>query len=118
MPLDAVLRVVEYQTPTLLPKTGDSRLAGVTQIHGDVMPVADLRRELGFPTAAEPLAYVVAQVDEEPWALAVDQVERIMPVAIACAESEPSGYFAGAGNLRGKLVSVLSLASLRPKVGC
>jgi purine-binding chemotaxis protein CheW len=114
LPLEAVVRVAEHGSPTPLPRTGDCLPTGAVQIQGRVLPVADLRREIGFPAGAAPAAYVVVRVDEQEWALAVDQVERIAVLPDTDSNAlAPSGYFAGAGRLDGKLLSVLSLAPLR-----
>jgi purine-binding chemotaxis protein CheW len=112
--LSEVDRVEEYAPSVDLPE-GDSHLAGVIQIKGEIAPVMDLRTTLGL-TPVETSSYVVVRVDGAPWALIVDRIERVIEIPekdITPVRTQNSDYLAEVGRLDGELISLLSLQPLR-----
>lgn len=111
--LSSVDRVEEYVNPVDLPE-GDAMFSGVVQIKGEVAPVLDLRRVLGYPEA-DAAAYVVVRVDGRPWALVVDRVDRVIEIQerdITPVRSSETDFVAEIARLNGELVSLLTLDSL------
>lgn len=111
--LGSVDRVEEYVNPVDLPE-GDDLFSGVVQIKGEVAPVLDLRKALGYPEG-ETAAYVVVRVDGRPWALVVDRVDRVIEIQerdITPVRSNDTDFVVEIGRLNGELVSVLTLDPL------
>lgn len=113
LPLAMVDRVEEYSRSVDLPE-GDVSLSGVIQIKGEIAPVIDLRNMLGV----EPLetsSYVVVRVDDEPWALIVDKIERVIDIEernITPVRNQQNDYLNEVGKLDGDLISIITLAPL------
>jgi len=113
LPLAMVDRVEEYSRSVDLPE-GDVSLSGVIQIKGEIAPVIDLRNMLGV----EPLetsSYVVVRVDDEPWALIVDRIERVIDIEernITPVRNQQNDYLNEVGKLDGDLISIITLAPL------
>ncbi|MEY3572455.1 MAG: hypothetical protein RJA77_370 [Pseudomonadota bacterium] len=111
--LSSVDRVEEYVNPVDLPE-GDEMFSGVVQIKGEVAPVLDLRRALGYPLS-DTAAYVVVRVDGSPWALVVDKVDRVIEIQekdITPVRNNDTDFVNEIGRLNGELVSLLSLDPL------
>lgn len=111
--LGSVDRVEEYVNPVDLPE-GDDMFSGVVQIKGEVAPVLDLRKALGYPQS-ETAAYVVVRVDGSPWALVVDKVDRVIEIQerdITPVRNNDTDFVNEIGRLNGELVSLLSLEPL------
>lgn len=116
MPLEWVERVEEYHDETNVPGGGDAGLSGVVQIQGEVAPVVDLRREMGFASPADAGAFLVVRLDGGIWALTVDRVERVVEMREADIEpvkSAASDYIGAVGRVNGKLLSILTLEPLK-----
>jgi len=113
LPLSMVDRVEEYSRSVDLPE-GDISLSGVIQIKGEIAPVIDMRSMLGV----EPLetsSYVVVRVDDEPWALIVDKIERVLDIEeqnITPVRNQQNDYLNEVGKLDGDLISLITLAPL------
>lgn len=113
LPLGLVDRVEEYSPSVDLPE-GDNSLSGVIQIKGEIAPVIDLRKMLGVQ-AIETSSYVVVRVDNEPWALIVDRIERVIDIEesnISPVRNQQNDYLNEVGKLDGELISLITLAPL------
>lgn len=79
LPLSAVERVVRAVEVTPLPQT-PAAVAGVINIHGQIVPVVDLRRLLGMAGRdVDPGDHlIIARVAGRPMALLVDDVRGVM----------------------------------------
>jgi len=83
LPLSLVNMVVEYQHVEPLPEGGGQHLHGAVQIHGDILPMVDLRRQMGVLTDITPLtAYIVAGEEGSRWALVVDHIDRVVEIPL------------------------------------
>jgi len=115
-PLEIVERVVEYQLVEPLPEGGGSHLHGAVQVHGDILPVLDLRIQMGVDPQTTPLtAYVVAGENDNRWALVVDQVYRVVELPetdLEFASSQENNHVEAIGRIDNALLSVMSLKSL------
>lgn len=120
LPLEWVERVEEYQEETLLPSAEGSSLSGVVQIYGEVAPVVDLRREMGFPSGDNAqAAFLVVRKGGGIFALAVDRVEGVVslhdkdiePIKAAAAD-----YVGAVGRLDGGLLSIFRLDPLERRM--
>lgn len=115
LPLANVVRVVEFQEAEDIPQDRSSQLAGVTNIKGDVLPVVDLREQIGAEKALSPLtAYIVAGEENNRWALVVDQVFRVIHVPETEIEfsNKKENYIEAIARINGKLVCVICVESL------
>lgn len=113
--LDAVQRVAECLGWRELPNGTDPAIAGAAQVGNEVMPVVDMRRRLGMPADTEPTAQVVAQVQGQSCALAVDRLNRIIEVpeeTFRSVTEQGSDVVSAVGNVDGTLVSLLSIDRL------
>jgi purine-binding chemotaxis protein CheW len=111
--LGSVDRVEEYVNPVDLPE-GDDMFSGVVQIKGEVAPVLDLRKALGYPES-DTAAYVVVRVEGRPWALVVDRVDRVIEIQerdITPVRNNDTDFVSEIGRLNGELVSLLTLDPL------
>lgn len=111
--LSSVDRVEDYVDPVDLPE-GDELFSGVVQIKGEVAPVLDLRKTLGY-APGETAAYVVVRVDGAAWALVVDKVDRVIEIDerdITPVRNAQTDFVAEIGRLDGELISLLSLSPL------
>jgi purine-binding chemotaxis protein CheW len=118
MPLEWVDRVEEGRQQTRVPE-GDSVLAGVVQIQGEVAPLVDLRLETGLqaqgPSGQDPV-YLVVRIDGSRWALLVDRVDHVVELPetdIEPVHSSSSDYIAAVARLNGRLLSIITLEPLR-----
>ncbi len=116
LPLAIVDRVVEYQLVEPLPEGGGAHLHGAVQVHGDILPVLDLRVQMGVDPQRTPLtAYVVAGEKDNRWALVVDQVNRVVELPetdFEFANSQENQHVESIGRIDNALISVMSLKSL------
>ena len=113
LPMALVERIEERQPETKTPDSEGFTLAGVVQIHGDVIPVLDLRREMGLGSAdPESGSYLVVRVGGDLWALVVDRVERMVEFAAADIDEVKGAkhdYVRAVGRYAGRLYSVLTV---------
>jgi len=116
LPLTLVNSVVEYQKVKLLPDGGGQHLHGAVQIHGNILPVVDLRLQMGVSSKITPLtSYIVAGGEGDRWALIVDQVDRVVEIAESNLEPSHSNEqqcVEAIGRINDELISVMSLESI------
>jgi len=116
--VDQVDGVFEYQTSIDLPESSEGPASGAIQIHGDILPVFDLRDV--FPNRRENTPYtsfIVVNVDEKKWALVVDRVYRVIDVMASefkCINNdcEHYGMVDSVVRYNNALLSMLSLSQL------
>lgn len=118
LPLDWVQRVAEAGDEAAVPGA-DGELAGVAQIHGEVIPVVDLSRALGRSaggSAGDAGAYLVVGAEGGTWALKVDKVERVISLHerdIEPVRADAGEWIGAVGKLDGQLLSIVRLDPLR-----
>lgn len=111
--LSHVDRVEDYVEPVEVPK-GDDMFAGVVQIKGEVAPVLDLPRALGYRSGVAG-SYVVVRVDRALWALVVDKVERVVEIperSITPVRGSRSDFIREIARLDEDLITLISLEPL------
>ena len=81
LPLTAAERVVSMVAIAPLPD-GPDVVAGVVNVHGDIVPVLDLRRRLGLPARSYGVDtwLLLAQTPQRVVALPVDEVHGVVEV--------------------------------------
>ena len=93
VPIEQVWRVESLadQTPTRVPRA-PAFLEGVVNVRGQVVPMVDLKKRLGFPATNRPpkSRLLVVEMDGQRVGLIVDGVSDIMWVATARIEPPPS----------------------------
>jgi purine-binding chemotaxis protein CheW len=93
VPIEQVWRVESLadQTPTRVPRA-PAFLEGVVNVRGQVVPMVDLKKRLGFPTSSRPpkSRLLVVEMEGQRVGLIVDGVSDIMWVATARIEPPPS----------------------------
>ena len=101
LPLSAVERVLPMAAVAALPQAPPIAL-GVINLRGDVIPVLDLRRRLGFPPRVFSLAarLVVASTRRRRLALPVDDVRGVQEVAPESV-TDPGAVLPGLRHLTG-----------------
>jgi len=113
--LDRVERIAEHRTPLPLPGQRHAALAGMVEIAGRVVPVADLRRPLGRPaTVTRRTALVLAQGSRGVWAVVVDRLARIVGIPVSAIKAAgPGPHFIGEiARLDRALMPILDPAAL------
>lgn len=90
LPLENVERALRMVAVTLVPDV-PPWVAGVINLHGQVVPVVDLRRRFGFPSKEPALEdrLLVVQALEQTVALIVDEVTEVLEVPAHQVESPP-----------------------------
>jgi len=101
LPLDAVERVLPMVAVSSLPQA-PSLVLGVINWHGQVVPVLDLRRRLGYPACEYGLGahLLVARTPLRRLALPVDAVLDVWAVA-ATAVTAPQSVLPGISHVAG-----------------
>ena len=93
VPIEQVWRVESLadQTPTRVPRA-PAFLEGVVNVRGQVVPLVDLKKRLGLPTASRPpkSRLLVVETEGQRVGLIVDGVSDIMWVATARIEPPPA----------------------------
>ncbi len=93
VPIEQVWRVESLadQAPTRLPRA-PAFLEGVVNVRGQVVPMVDLKKRLGFPAASRPpkSRLLIVEMEGQRVGLIVDGVSDIMWVATARIEPPPS----------------------------
>jgi purine-binding chemotaxis protein CheW len=93
VPIEQVWRVESLadQAPTRVPRA-PAFLEGVVNVRGQVVPLVDLKKRLGFPVAGRPpkSRLLVVEMEGQRVGLIVDGVSDIMWVATARIEPPPS----------------------------
>lgn len=114
----AVREVGPLQRVTRVPRT-PAYIEGVTNLRGRVIPVVDLRKRLGLPTAAatKSTRIAVAELEGGQVGMIVDSVQEVLRVP-ASSIKPPSAmmskveteYMQGIAKVDGKLIVILDLA--------
>jgi purine-binding chemotaxis protein CheW len=107
LPIESVLEVAELGDLTTLPGAGTGVL-GVTNFHGQVLPVFDLAHVLGSPTSDRPERVVIADHAGLLAGLAVDEIASVGSFD-AELEATESDYLTSAALEDGRLVGVVDL---------
>lgn len=108
LPLGSIERVEEYFEPTGTPDDGQTGVAGVIQVRGNVIPV---RRIEGGGAEGLPGAYLVVISSGRRCALPVDRIERVIDMnagEIDQAHGDRRDFLSGIGRYDGMLVSLLN----------
>jgi len=121
LPLELVERIEERQVEVRTPEECGGKLAGVVQSQGNVVPVLDMRRELGMEQGADGCGtYLLTRAGDSLWALVVDKVERVLE--FADSELEPvkrcdNEYLSAVGRKDGRLYSILGVEPIAQIAG-
>lgn len=101
LPLATVERVLPMVAVSPLPQAPEIAL-GVINLHGQVLPVLDIRRRLGFPPRDFGLTahLLVARTSRRTLAVPVDEVLGVREVA-ADAVAPPDAVLPGIGHVAG-----------------
>ena len=111
LPLVAARRVVRSVQVTPVPNAPDI-LSGVIDVHGEIIPVLDIRGRLGQPRRAVALTdqFLIARMGERAVALVIDQAEGLAQVdqdsVSPCPEGSWFDGFQGVAQLEGGLVLI------------
>jgi purine-binding chemotaxis protein CheW len=117
LPIEAVERVIEYTEPLPLPAGGPAAIRGAIEVQGRIVPVtlaseriATDRGVTAGPATETPAAYVVLKLDDGPIALAVDRLQRILPVPVDRIEAfgGGAGAIAGVGRIDDRVLWILA----------
>ncbi|TXT51123.1 MAG: chemotaxis signal transduction protein [Spirochaetes bacterium] len=103
IPADKVVHVYPSVLPLLIPSAPES-IPGVVDIHGQVMPLVDMRKKCGLPSRPIGLSDQLVQISlgNRNLALLVDQVDDI--VEIENSEIlDPESLIPGVGLVQGLL---------------
>lgn len=118
--IHAVQRVLRYEAPRALPDMPDW-MEGVVDYEGTMVPVIDMRRRFGLPSAVPgPQArLMVCAVSGNPAAMLVDAVLDVKPVPSSDMLDPPElfrglagEYLKGLARRQGQLVVVLDVEAL------
>ncbi len=116
LPIERVRRVAEYKPFSVLPELEGGMIQGVVDLGSRVMPVVDLRRQMGFDEKTDTTtSFIVADVDGDDWALLVDRVERLIKIdvdQVEIAEGSENTFVRNIGKLNSNLYAILSLQPL------
>lgn len=117
LPLDLIERVEDAHD---IADVGDGAesISGAALILGEVVPVVDLRREIGGTATTAPGVWLVVRQNGEAWALAVDKVERVVEILardIEAVKRAASDYIGSVGRVGDRLFSILTLDPLTRK---
>ena len=112
-----VHEIIRLQTVTRVPRA-PSYVEGVINLRGKVIPVVDLRRRFGLPTAEHTRAsrIVVVDVGEQVVGMIVDAVNQVVRLDTATVEAPgavvtgaDNAYVQGIAKLTDRLVLLLDL---------
>ncbi len=91
--IDRVDRLAEHRAPLPLPGHHHAALAGMVEIAGRVVPVADLRKPLGHPTAiTRKTAFILTRGSRGMWAIVVDRLSRIVQIPVSAIKAAGSSH--------------------------
>lgn len=114
LPVAAVQQIVRHENVHDLPRA-EPPVAGVITLHGDVVPVVDLRGRLaaGQPAGADPSParrrIIVVKHDGQRYGIVVDEVRELVDLDEAAADALPP--FASGRAARGaESLPILDLA--------
>lgn len=92
LPLEAIRQIIPMQTITPLPDVAE-QVAGAINVHGQAVPVVDMRRHVGLAAAPYQLytPIILARIGGSPVGLVVDEVLDVLDF--------PAGALQPAGEL-------------------
>lgn len=117
IPAAAVVQLESYQGATPVPGTV-AHVAGIIQVRGQVIPVIELRRLFGQPSAETTLdtRVIVTEHDGRQVGLLVDKSREVLRIDSATVQTTPGlveessrGFFAGVIQLGQRLIMLLDL---------
>ncbi len=116
LPIGDVDRVVAAQGAAVLPRNG-SICAGVTEVAGHILPVADLHTIAGCTEPDSNASLVVVRVrhgqETTPWALRVSRVLRMADLPLETLRADyGTGLFSSVGRIGGQMVNLLDVHAL------
>lgn len=115
--IGAVNTIIRMQEVTAIPRTPDF-VEGVTNLRGSIIPVIDLRRRFGLPTAEHTKAsrIVVVEAADQIMGMIVDEVAETLRLPADAIEppsaviaSVDAEYLRGVGKQDNRLVILLNL---------
>jgi purine-binding chemotaxis protein CheW len=118
LPLACVERVLPMAYVLPLPESGRD-LAGVLNLHGDILPVVDPRPRLGLPTPPPtPEQHLVLVAGEAHFLLWVDSIDEVVPGAAALRPDpmpQVSPLVAQVIRLGDQIVPILAPTAFEPR---
>jgi chemotaxis signal transduction protein len=115
MPIENVLEIAELGDLSTVPGSGAGVL-GVSNFHGQVLPVFDFAHFLGVPHEGRPPRLVVTDQGGRLAGFAVDEVTDVAPLEGALQETE-ADYLAHTTLEGGLLVGVVDVARVFSALG-
>src|SRR3954454_1026102 len=118
-----VHEIIRLQSVTRVPRS-PSFVEGVINLRGKVIPVVDLRRRFGLPSAEHTRAgrIVVVEIGDQVVGIVVDSVSEVLRVNSATVEPPSpvvagvdSEYLHGIAKLTDRLVILLDLDRILPR---
>src|SRR5690606_41846144 len=119
-PIDAIVGTAKPYDTTLVPRTPNF-LVGIGNVRGLVMPVLDLptRLRLGRAQMSREARVLIVRYEGEHFALVVDRVLEVLPIAPEDLEEAPGGigsaraeFILAIGRDEGRLIIVLDLENV------
>jgi purine-binding chemotaxis protein CheW len=115
-PLLDVREVVEYQEPKFMPNMV-GHFAGVINIRGSIVGVADLRKKFNQKTEVNRFtAFLVCDTEQGPLAATVDRVESVVSIPSQDLEQKPpvvthvdTSYLLGIAKIKDRLATIIQL---------
>ncbi len=120
LPIDAIVEIAKPFATTLVPRTPEF-LIGIGNVRGLVMPVIDLptRLRMGRAELSAEARVLIVRHDGENYALIVDRVLEVLPLAPEDLEEAPGGigsskaeFIAAIGRDKKRLIIVLDLETV------
>ncbi|MBI5888039.1 MAG: purine-binding chemotaxis protein CheW [Deltaproteobacteria bacterium] len=116
LPLPSVLRVIPVVEITPLPNA-PAVIMGMVNIHGTVIPVADMRKRMGMAPRGQLLGdkFIIVKTPARTLALTADEVEppqEIEPPQEAAGAAQGRGRFIAAGEVAPGLKHIKGVAAL------
>ena len=117
LPIDNIVEIAKVFATTLVPRTPEF-LVGIGNVRGTVMPVIDLpmRLRLGRCLESNEARVLIVRHADETFALTVDRVLEVLPLAPESLEETPGGlgsqraeFIHAIGRDQGRLIIVLDL---------
>ncbi len=117
--LDEVRRILPWHAPEAVADDA-GRVSALVNVEGEVLPVLAAERLHQQAQAERPAAWVVVNAAGGLWALAVDAADAIIELPETALEtvSQGQGLVSAVAQYQGRLLSVVSLASLGAAGAC
>jgi len=118
--IHALQEIIRMMTITRVPKA-PSFVEGVVNLRGQVIPIIDLRKRIGMPSAVydKTTRIIVVQLDRKTVGFVVDAVGEVRRIPARVVEPPPpivagieSEYIEGVGKLEDRLLILLDLHRL------